>query len=444
MPRRWPIRVPDVSFVIGANAVVIVLIWISHGGLDSLRGLTAQMIAAGQLTALLGTYAALVGLVLMSRSPWLDQLFGTDRLVYWHRWVGFATVWLLVAHTFFTTAGFAGTDGSSVVDEFSNLLTSYPYVLMATVGLVLFIAVAVTSVRYARRRLSYETWYGIHLYAYLAIALAFAHEFVIGSDFVGDTLAQVYWIALYLVVVGLIVAFRIGQPILLNLRHRFRVENVVQEAPGFVSIYISGRRLDTLPVRAGQSFQWRFLAGGGWWRPHPFSLSAAPNGKWLRITAKASGDDSDAFADLKVGTRVFAEGPYGAFTGDRIRSRKVLLVAGGIGITPLRALLEEFPSRRGGVTLLYRASSPADLVFRNELDILAQARGADVHYLVGRRDSKGVQDPLGAASIRRLVPDLRDRDIFVCGPDPMIASVKATLRTLGVPPRRIHAEHFAF
>ena len=130
---------------------------------------------------------------------------------------------------------------------------TYPWVLMATVALALMVVVAVTSVRAARRRLSYESWYGIHLYAYLAVALAFLHELVVGSDFVSDFVAQAYWVALYVAVIVLVIVFRVGQPIALTLRHGFRVAEVRRETHDVVSIYITGRDLDRLPARARAS-----------------------------------------------------------------------------------------------------------------------------------------------------------------------------------------------
>jgi ferredoxin-NADP reductase len=174
-------------------------------------------------------------------------------------------------------------------------------------------------------------------------------------------------------------------------------------------------------------------------------LSAAPNSDFLRITIKSSGDDTRLFQRLAVGTRVFVEGPYGAFTGARRRHQRLLLIAGGIGITPLRALLEELPAQPGAVTVLYRASSWDDVVFRQELDALAHLRGARIHYLVGRRDQgNGGLDPLDPRSIRRLVPDVHIRDVYVCGPDPMIDAVRSALRLLQVPKAQIHAERFAY
>ncbi len=445
VPRIWPFRPGDLALVVAANGILIVGMWVRHGGLASLGSLGTQLTAAGQLTALLGTYLVLIQLVLMSRSPWLERLFGMPRLAVWHRWVGFACLWLLVGHGVLTTVGFALVDRMSPLGEAWTLLTTYPYVLMATVALGLLALVGVTSLRIARRRLSYESWYYVHLYAYLAIALAFAHQLVVGTDFINDPLARAYWIALYGVAAGCVLLFRLGPPIQLALRHRLRVANIVPEAPGVVSIYVTGRDLDRLPVRAGQFFVWRFLAGDGWWRAHPFSISAAPNGKWLRLTVKDRGDDTRAIQHLRVGTRVLAEGPYGAFTSALNSRPRVLLIAGGIGITPLRALIEEMAAPPGTLTLIYRASHWDDVVFRKELDALIKARLWKVHYVVGRRDRREVApEPLDAAHLRKLVPDVAKRDVYVCGPDSMMAAVRQSLAGLGVPAGQIHSERFAF
>lgn len=445
LPRTWPVRASDVVALAAGNAVLVVAMWVRHGGLDHLGTTAAILIAAGQVTALLGTYLALLGIVLMSRAPWLDQVFGMDRLAWAHRWIGFGTAWLLVGHAAFTTIGYALDDGSSVVGEAWTLLTTFPYVLMAAVALGLFVMLAVSSVRAARGRVSRETWYGLHLYAYLAVALGFAHQLAVGADFVDDPVARAYWIGLYAVAALLLLVFRVGQPFAVSLRHRLRVERVVPEGPGVVSIYVTGRDLDRLPVRAGQFFWWRFLTRDGWWRAHPFSLSAAPNGAYLRLTVKELGDWSGELQRIRPGTRVFVEGPYGILTGARRTRPRVLLVAGGIGIAPLRALVAALPAGPGDVTLVYRASRPEEVVLRGELDRIARERGATVHYLVGRRGSPEMPgDPLDAASLGRLVPDVRERDVFLCGPEPMMAAVRRSLGSLRVPAAQVHFERFAF
>ncbi len=445
VPRRWSIRTREIVAVLILNGLLIGAMWIRHGGLDQLADPSGWFIALGELVGLYGGYLALIQLVLMSRSPWLEQVVGMDSLAAAHRWVGFVCVWLIVGHVLLTTIGFAIADGQNLVVEAWTLLTTYEFMLMAGVSLVLFIGVAVSSVRVARRHLAYETWHGLHLYAYLAIALGLGHQLVTGSDFAHDPLAWDYWAGLYVIAAGLIVAFRFVEPLVVSVRHQFRVVNVEDEGPGVISIYLGGRDLDQFAIRAGQFVIVRFLVRDGWWRGHPFSISAAPNGRWLRLTVKDLGGDTMSMASLAIDTRVYLEGPYGLLTGARRVRRRVLLIAGGIGIAPLRALFEELPAGPGDLTLVYRASRPTDIVFRDELDHLARARGAVVHYLIGARGSRAMPaDPLTAAALRQLVPDLRQREVYLCGPTPMMEAVRDGLRASGLPPGHIHFERFEF
>ena len=444
-PRIWPVTANDMYALLIGNAVLILAMWVRHGGLAELATTSGIFTAAGEISALYGTYLILIQLVLMSRSPWLDQVFGQDKINAAHRWVGFGAIWLLVGHAILTTVGYAMGIGAGPVDEFLTLLGTYPYVLWSAVALVLFIVVGFSSVRAVRRNASYETWYFIHLYTYLAIALAFLHQLFVGVDFATDRIAQAYWIGLYVLAFGSLLVFRFGQPIVVSLRHGLRVANVVEEAPGIASIYLTGRNLDQLPVRAGQWFRLRFLTREGWYRAHPFSISAAPNGRFLRFTIKELGDYTATLQRIPIGTGVFVEGPYGALTGAARTRARVLLVAGGIGITPLRSLLEELPASRGNLTLIYRASGPEDVVFKREIDELASLRGATVHYLVGRRGSPEMpDDPLDPRSLRKLVPDIGDRDVYVCGPVGMTNRVLATMKRLRIPDRQVHYERFAF
>ena len=290
LPRRWGIRQTDVVALLVANGVFIVLLWVRHGGLDQLGTTAGALTAAGQLTALLGTYLALIQLVLMGRSPWLDEAFGMDRLAVAHRWLGFATVWLIGAHGVLTTTGYAMGDGAGVIDELAMLLTTYPYVLWATAGFGLFVLVGVSSVRAARRRLSYETWYGLHLYAYLAIALAFLHQLFVGADFMHDQLAAIYWIGLYVVTAALVLTFRVGQPLVdVRASPAPRLRDRRRRRTGVVSVYLTGRDLDRLAVRSGQYFVIRFLTRDGWWRAHPFSISVRAERPLAPLHGQGSG-----------------------------------------------------------------------------------------------------------------------------------------------------------
>ena len=443
-PRSPSDRAWDVGIVLVANAIAVVLLWLHHGGLHQWSTPGGPLTAVGQLTGLLGTYAILVELLLMSRIGWVERVIGFDRLAVWHRWTGFATVVLLVVHAVTITLGYAAGAHRTVLGETGDFVRHYPDVLMSIVGLVLFIAVGVASVRAVRSRVSREAWYAVHLYAYLAVALSFAHQLAVGTDFADDTLARVWWIALYVLVGGAILSWRVARPILFNARHRLRVHDVRVEAADVVSLYLSGRELDRVQAAAGQWFLWRFLTGTRWAKAHPFSLSAAPDGQLLRITVKALGDDTAWMQNLRPGIRVFAEGPYGTFTAERRTQRRVALIAGGIGITPIRALLEQLPAPPGDVTLLYRSAAECDITFRDELDALARQGRVEVRHLVGPEIGDDETDRLGVPALRRHLPDITDCDVFVCGPPVMVDVVRRRLAAIGVPRAQVHFERFGY
>jgi predicted ferric reductase len=430
--------------VVAANAAIVVGLWIRHGGPAASTGAGGLLTGIGQVTGLLGAYAVLLQLLLMARVPVLERHLGFDGLARWHRWNGFASVNLILIHAVTITLGYAAASRLTVPGQIGDFIRHYPDVLMAMVATVILIGIAVTSVRAARARLSRETWYFVHLYAYLAVALGFAHQLAVGSDFADDRLARMWWVAMYVLVGGSILAWRVGWPIWFNARHRLRVSEVVDEAPGVFSVYLTGRHLERVRATAGQFFLWRFLTRDRWWQAHPFSLSAAPDGRHLRITVKDLGDYTHAMRALRPGGRVFAEGPYGNFTAARRTRRRVVLIAGGIGIAPLRALLETLPGDRGDITLLYRVQRPEDFVFRQELAQLALDRGIVVHPIAGTDIGDDETDRLGVPALRRLVPDVADCDVYLCGPPRLVDVLHRRLRLLGVPRRHIHSERFDY
>jgi predicted ferric reductase len=281
----------------------------------------------------------------------------------------------------------------------------------------------------------------VHLYAYLAIALSFAHQLAVGSDFDNDTAARVWWVGLYVVVAAAILWWRVLVPVVANRRHRMRVQKVAREAPDIVSIHIKGNRLDRLDAEPGQFFIWRFLTREGWWQPHPFSLSAAPRPNLLRITVKNLGDGTAALQQLRPGTKVVAEGPYGTFTAGRRTRPSALMLAGGIGITPLRALLDAF-GPDDDVVLLYRVQREEDAIFVAELQSFVDKRGIRLHVIAGTEIGDDRTDLLSVPALQRGVPDVRARDCFVCGPPALIDALRARLHRMGVPRRQIHYERF--
>jgi predicted ferric reductase len=432
-----------VAVVVGVNALVIAGMWFRHGGIANAQGPGALATAVGQLTGLFGAYAVLLELLLMSRIAWLERFMGLDQLAIWHRWNGFIAVWLLAAHTIFITLGYAASNRVSALGQTGDFIRHYPDVLMAYVGLALFIAVAATSMRMARRSIRRESWHLVHVYAYLAVALAFAHQLAVGSDFSNDIAARAYWLTLYAAVGAAIIGWRVLRPLWINLVHRMRVAAVVPEGPDVVSIHVSGRWLDRLGAQPGQFFLWRFLTRDGWYKAHPFSLSAVPTRTALRFTVKNLGDETAKMQYLAPGTRVFAEGPYGTFTAERRTRRRVLLVAAGIGITPLRAIVETMPaSRKGEIVFLYRVVGHEDAIFIEELRELVRSHGITIHIVPGAEIGDDNTDLLSIPALRKNVPGIAARDCFICGPPAFIDAIKRRLLRLGVPRRHIHYERF--
>jgi ferredoxin-NADP reductase len=254
----------------------------------------------------------------------------------------------------------------------------------------------------------------------------------------------VVWQAWFASVAAVLVCFRGLLPTARALRHRTVVAAVLPETPDVVSIRITGRRMDRFGGRAGQFVRVRFLTTGRWWQSHPFSMSTAPDAGAVRISVKAAGDHTAGLARLAPGTRVVLSGPYGGLLASRSTRDRVVLIAAGIGITPLRALFEALPAGGDRLVLLYRAGREVDLALRGELDGLVATRGGRVHYLTGPRPADPADHPLGPEALRTLVPDIAERDVFLCGPPTMMSELTCTLRSLGVPAGAIHQERFAF
>ncbi|MET7652923.1 ferredoxin reductase family protein [Streptomyces sp. NPDC005486] len=416
--------------VLAANAAVVTLFAVQAGFASN------ALVVIGRFAGLYGALLMAFQLLLVARLPWLDRRIGMDRLTNWHRWTGFGLLWTLVGHVVFITFGYAESSSLNPVSQLVDLAETVEGVLRAAVAVVLILVIGGVSARWARRRLAYETWHFIHLYTYVAVVLAFTHQVAVGTTFTASSAATVYWYAVWGVALGSVFLGRLVLPLWRNWRHQLRVEAVVPEADNVVSVYITGRDLDRLPARAGQFFLWRFLTKDRWWQANPFSLSAAPDGTRLRLTAKAAGEGSAGLRHLEPGTRVFAEGPYGAFTAMHRTRPEALLIAGGVGVTPIRALLEEI---HGHAVVIYRVAGEHDAVLYDELRELALTKGAELHLVTG----PPVPDRLAPRELVALVPDIAERDVFLCGPPPMMNAVLGTLRELDVPKPQIHFERFS-
>jgi len=423
--------------------MVTIGLWALTGGAESLVGGGIDtMLGISRLSGLVAALAALLGLVLTARPRWLERSVGLDGMVAWHRITGMTAAFAMVVHVVASSVAAGGGPGRAWTG-LVNLVTGTDWFVAALVAAVLFAIVSLTSWRRIRSRMSYETWHMVHLAGYLAVALAFPHALFSGTTLNGSIVAAWWWIGLYAAAAAIILFSRVGGILRPVVRGRTTITQVIPEAPGVGSLIITGRGVDRLHARPGQFVCLRILTRDLWWQAHPYSLSAAPRRGALRLTVKALGDASQQTLAVRPGTRVLVEGPYGAMTIDRAQGRRVLLVGAGVGLAPMRALLEATTPTQVPLVLA-RAHSPEDLPLATELDALARARGGALIPVTGPRTSFPRGNPFTADALAANIPDLRSRAVFVCGPAALQARVRQELERAGVPREHIHSERFAW
>lgn len=424
------------------NIVIVGLFW--SRSLSAGQGLSEWQIAFGRLFGLLAVLSVLLQFLLMSRAGWLESVFGHDQLAKIHKNNGRLSLLFIVFHPFLIMMGYAAQTRVSIWSQLVSFLQEGD-LLQAYAALGLFLVSGISSIYIVRKKLKYHWWYFIHVLTYCAILLSWGHQLEYGSDFATQPLFAAYWYALYLFVFGQVLVFRFLKPLSLFFQQDFQVVKVAKESHDVTSIFITGKNLDSWSVQAGQFVILRFLSQKFWWEAHPFSFSGLPEKNIFRVTIKNVGDFTTQVSQIEVGTRVLIEGPFGAFTSKKSRGEKLLLMAGGIGITPIRTLLETFLLQKKKVILLYAARTKQDLVFKKEIEALSLRYRFQFHYILSQEPRfKGERGRIDAQKLKRLVPDLKSHEVFLCGSMNMMQGIIGELQKLGISRKKIHFEEFAF
>lgn len=443
--RRRLLREDFLTTLAWASGAAAVALYLADGGAGQFNNLTTATTSIGIIAGLVGTDLVLVMLLLAARIPLIDGTVGHDRAMEIHGKLGKPALYLILAHMVFLLIGYGLADRLNPIAEGVSMWTSLPDMWIAFISIVLFILVVVTSLVAVRRKFPYEFWYVVHLLTYAAVLTALPHQFSEGQLFAPGQWQRWYWIAFYVLVLLALVRYRIWAPIALTFRHQLSVTRVVSAGDGAVSIELTGLRLEELSGAGGRFFIWRFLAPNLWWHHHPFSLSADPVAGRLRITVRNLGKGSAALMSVKPGTKVAVSGPYGLF-GHAARTRPgLVLVGSGIGITPLRAILERAEFEPGEATVILRASTPETLYLRDEIAELCRQRGATMYELVGQRARHGspwLPRHQTGLSLSAYVPNLRSSDVYVCGPKKWTDAVLADAKSAGLSDEQLHHERF--
>lgn len=412
------------------------------GTMQSISDTNAKVIAIGRWMGIVMAFSILIELLLMARIPAIENNFDVDDMSHVHRWNGYVLVYSIIAHVVFLTVGYAWQQDNGFIGQFIALNTDFEDVLLATIGSILFFVIAISSVRAARKAVRYETWYYLHLIAYIAVGLTFLHQINSGSDLITQDWLRWYWIALYTILFVLLGYYRFMRQLVYMLRFGFTVASVQQDAKDIYSIYVMGKGLTNFKFQAGQYATWRFLAKGYWGQSHPFSISSPPGAATLRITFKAtSGDFSQSLKNIPKGTRVLIDGPRGAFTASRARCDNVLLLAGGIGVAPMIAMLAQLAKKHKKVALIYCVRLRQELAFAADIRHLQQTY-PNITCVVHESSTAGRLT--ASQALHYVQNDLQGTSVMLCGPSGMADCLKTDLLAQGVPERNIIAEQFKF
>ena len=440
-------RIADILVTsLWASGAAAAALFLATGGSAKFGTVADAVTSIGIVTGLIGTDFILVMIVLAARIPIIDRTVGHDRAIAVHRSLGKPALYLLLAHGALLLVGYGMSSGINPIAEIGPML-AIPDMPLAVIGLGLLVVVVVTSLVAVRRKFSYEGWHIVHLFSYVAVLVAVPHQLSVGGILSAGSVERVYWIALYVLAFGSIATYRFAEPVISTIRHRVRVSRVEDVAPGVVSIHLSGRNLRALESAGGQFFVWRFWTGRTWWHSHPISLSALPTDKTVRITVRDLGTGTSAISSVRPGTCVSFEGPYGMFTDAGRTAPKLAIVVAGIGITPVRAFLEDSKVRPGETTILLRASTQEEAYLWNEISELARKKGARLYTMVGRRAQSGPgwmpqADASRGVTLRSVFPDLADSDLYICGPTAWLDLVENDARRAGIPEHQLHTERF--
>ncbi|MDO5630619.1 MAG: ferric reductase-like transmembrane domain-containing protein [Paracoccus sp. (in: a-proteobacteria)] len=393
---------------------------------------------------------ALAGLqfALTGRLKPLLHPFGADVVFLFHRFVSWGAVALMLGH--FGILYLWHHDDLGAL----NPLVAPPHMTAGRVALLCFVALILSSELRQRIGLGYLNWRRLHVaLALTGFGCAIWH--VLGAGhFTGADGTRALWLAVTLIWLGLIAYTRLLRP-WRQWRNPWRVIDNRDEGDGIRTLTLRPQGQPLSGWRPGQ-FAWLTVGTSPFsLREHPFTISTAPEkGPEVSFSIKPLGDDSARLSQTEPGTIAYIDGPYGQFSIDReAGSDGFVMIAGGVGITPIIANLHAMQERRDprSVFVLYANESWDDVAFRDELTQMAeQIRLTVIHVIQDPPDDDWPPEGfivetgrIDGDMLSRLLPQTsRDWPHMLCGPPPMLKALKADLQKLGVPVARIDSEIF--
>ena len=419
--------------------------FISHGAFSF--SLTMQ--ALGQALGLVGMAMFALNLVLGPRLRFLESLFGGMNRVYIvHHILGGVSFILLLVHPILLVAqylgfGAIGLKSSYVLyianpfcfAQFSlvNPECSYLFGVVALLLMILFLVLTFFI------KLPYHTWKLTHKFLGFAFFFGALHALFVSSDVTRSPVLQYYmW---FLAAIGFAsIMYRTILGALLIPRREYVVDEVKQINPSIVEIVMHAKDGKPMSYTPGQFVFIGFPDTRGLEEVHPFSLTSSPGTDKLSIGVKALGDYTKQLNRIMPGSRAVIEGPFGRTSYVYYPCKEQIWIAGGIGVTPFlsmaRSLTKESDYK---VDMYYSAMSSEGAAWNEELCSIA-ATNPNFRLIPWYGVEKGY---LSADAIAAESKNLLGKEIFVCGPPPMMRSIKSQFAKWQVPVSCVHSEEFS-
>ena len=401
------------------------------------------------LTGMLLLSTLVCTVILPSRLRSLNRAFGIESVIEIHRFLGVASAILVLAHLACVVAANPANLG---LFDWGIAPGRARAAVLATVSLIALVLLAVLK---RRLKLSYELWRWSHLALSVAVLLfSTAHVYLLGKTVREPAIASLY--VLFVATLVVIFGYRWAWRSWFDPSTEFLVREVRRENATVSTLVLEPRRnangqaAESWAFAPGQ-FAWIRLERSAAAEEHPFTISSSAHDETTQFTIRHAGDFTRVVRQLPPGSPVWVDGPHGAFTGDHSTGSGLVLLAGGVGLTPMMSMIRTAAHR--GDPRAYRlvvvASAPTDLLFRDELAELRRYIDLEVTEVL-RRPTDGWRGPTGGVSVELLSMVLRsveqpgDLDYFICGPPVMVSDALEVLEDLGVVPDRVHTEQFDF
>jgi predicted ferric reductase len=388
--------------------------------------------SAGQLFALVGFVLIFLQYVLSSKLRCIERGIGLDRLFRIHSICGKVGLILLVIHPIFFFI-------SERMQGYKSAFGIFKLVGLLAIFLLLLVSAIATLSSFIR--IKYELWKNIHRASYIILPLGFFHSIMLGST-MRQNVFLIYWIVLAAGYAAILLYKAVR---LVHRRsHPYRVSDVPKRTHDTWSLILDGPPLEYTP---GQFLIINLKRNGCISEPHPFTISSSPTREKLEITVKSVGDFTSTLGETKPGDLAYVDAPYGRFSFLNYDGNSLVFIAGGIGITPfismLRYILDREPERH--ILLLWGNKREQDIVFKEEMEQLIKRmpRFRVAHVLSQQEEWGGEKGYIDSELLQRYIGQYEKSQFFICGPPPMLLSVRKKLKNLGVPRKHIHYERFS-